>query len=497
MDSPSYSFFFWNARSIMHKLSDLKQHAKTEHPMIIGICETWLTPNLTISFNGYKTYRADRTNRQGGGLLLLIHNSLASAEFRIQRFPGGVLETLAVRISLPSGWATIFISYNPCLDVTTAEYTHYLTQLPTPSLIMADFNARHTHWQPDLPRSSQNSSGHALFQALLTSPSFVLLTPPGLQTRIDPYTCKHSTLDLCLGSGHFTEVEVSLGHYMGSDHLPVIVSVPGDPPPPISLRPRWLLNTGNWSNFIKTVTLNLPAGTEDINTATEQVTSQIINAGTNTFTKSSGQYDPHPKVPWWNDNCETAVKQRRRAWNKWKKCPCLQHQSEYRRLDAIRRRTVNPRRRPGLTTAPLSTSAVLHLAHTASFEVCLAAHPSQHSHYKVQTQNFSPHLHKPNYYPLTSEYSTAYGTISFQLLPHRQFITPIYQQTSLSFHLHSHHMNCHVQSKHSERRKRWDTIKSQMNSSQICLRKNCLIYCTYLMPAGVREQSLQLGNTPP
>lgn len=124
MASSSLNFIFWNACSLSNKLSDLKILARQKQPLLIGLCETWLHPKLTISFNGYTILRSDRLDRQGGGLALLIHASAASTSLPLRSFPGGTMEVLAATVSLPQGWASILVCYNPCTDVTQAELTH-------------------------------------------------------------------------------------------------------------------------------------------------------------------------------------------------------------------------------------------------------------------------------------------------------------------------------------------------------------------------------------
>ena len=58
----------------------------------------------------YSSYRADRgAGGAGGGLLLLVHQSLSSSLFTITPFPGGRLEYLGVTITFNSGPLQIFL----------------------------------------------------------------------------------------------------------------------------------------------------------------------------------------------------------------------------------------------------------------------------------------------------------------------------------------------------------------------------------------------------
>ena len=239
--SPPSHFVFWNARSLYRKLPIFKTTLFSYSPLVVGVCETWLTEAYSPSFPNYASYRLDREpGEAGGGLLLLVHQSLPSCPLTITPFPGGKLEYLGVTVTFNSGPLNILLIYNPCLDVSLQEFNFLFSQLSSPALVMGDFNAHHDFWEPALPRSRRNRSGLSLSSFLADSTSFSLLTPPGLPTRTDPVSGKSSTLDLCLGNGPLLFTTVTTGPYMGSDHLPVVFTFPlVSPHPPPSRRPRW------------------------------------------------------------------------------------------------------------------------------------------------------------------------------------------------------------------------------------------------------------------
>ncbi|XP_069936228.1 uncharacterized protein, partial [Cherax quadricarinatus] len=107
------------------------------------------------------------------------------------------------------------------------------------TLVIGDLNARHQFWEPSISLGSVNPTGRALFQTLLAS-RLSLLMPPGLETRVDPYTGRVSTLDLVLGCGYFTTATVTVGPFMGSDHLSVLTSTNEALEVPVmAVRSRW------------------------------------------------------------------------------------------------------------------------------------------------------------------------------------------------------------------------------------------------------------------
>ena len=77
--SPSdLSILYFNARSILPKLDDLRIEVAAQNPSIVCIVETWLSEDILdqeISIENYAVVRLDR-NRHGGGVLMYIHTSL-------------------------------------------------------------------------------------------------------------------------------------------------------------------------------------------------------------------------------------------------------------------------------------------------------------------------------------------------------------------------------------------------------------------------------------
>ena len=62
------SIFYFNARSIIPKLDELKAIVEAEQPLVVCIVETWLSVDISnneIAIVGYQLLRVD-CNRQGG-----------------------------------------------------------------------------------------------------------------------------------------------------------------------------------------------------------------------------------------------------------------------------------------------------------------------------------------------------------------------------------------------------------------------------------------------
>ena len=72
--SKGLHFIHINARSIFHKLSEIKLLTNKCKPAILAITESWLEESFTnesIGIEGYNIARRDRTSH-GGGVLMYI-----------------------------------------------------------------------------------------------------------------------------------------------------------------------------------------------------------------------------------------------------------------------------------------------------------------------------------------------------------------------------------------------------------------------------------------
>ncbi|XP_045127737.1 uncharacterized protein LOC123514153 [Portunus trituberculatus] len=290
------SFMLWNARSLLRKTQELLTYLGDTLPSVVGICETWLPPHLSLSFPGYNIIRKDRGQGRGGGVLLAIHDSLVSSPLPIPQSQDGRLHVVAAKVGLGGGWLTVAVCYNPGGAAGYREFMRYFSTLQPPVLIMGDFNAHHTCWEPDLPPHHHNTSGNTLFQALLDLTHVSLLSPPGLATRFHPHTGAASVLDLFLGDPTFKDSTFRTGPYMGSDHLPP--------------------------------------------TTATTIAGVLSEAGTAAFPLITRRRPRRPGKPWWDAACAQAVQDRRQAWNQWRRTPTIQAGRAYRRLDAICAKTI-------------------------------------------------------------------------------------------------------------------------------------------------------------
>ncbi|KAL7635514.1 UNVERIFIED_CONTAM: hypothetical protein RMT77_014583 [Armadillidium vulgare] len=291
--------------------------------------------------------RWDRKEGSGGGLLILIHQSLHFRKVDLQSYPNGKLETLAIKVSLLRGWTHFLLCHNPCKDVPTKEFDHYISQLCPPLLFVGDFNAHHQHWEPGLPKSAVNKTGLALHNFLTNSTNLNLLTPPGMPTRINPYNALSSTLDLVIGSPTFQDLTFHSGRYLGSDHLPVILTFPQKQSfEGVSARPRWRLSEDArvWNEFSCNTNFILDDN-RSLEESVDSLNNTLKTSASRYFTLTSGKFGTKPRHLWWNESCKQAVKVRNAAFNKWRSNPNVTNCINYRKKAASCRHIIIKQKR--------------------------------------------------------------------------------------------------------------------------------------------------------
>ena len=76
-----------NARSIIHKKTELNIIVDDIKPHIIGITESWANNDITdaeLGLEGYVMFKKDRMGKRGGGVLLYIKETIPAYEVQLQ-----------------------------------------------------------------------------------------------------------------------------------------------------------------------------------------------------------------------------------------------------------------------------------------------------------------------------------------------------------------------------------------------------------------------------
>jgi exonuclease III len=231
---PNITCIQWNSRGLTKaRLEEFRNFLSTSTPSVVLVCETFWNNNFSFRFRSYNVINKNRADRHGGGVAILINKSIPFTSLNITNSDS--IEAVGISIHTHDlGPIDIISAYCPKGDCTK-EYFSRLIERDNHFLIGGDFNAHHGEWSHHSP---PNRSGKSIYSALLESQHATLITPHSLGTYIHPSTNRTSTIDLMFTTADIAcDASISLGPYLGSDHLPVIVTTrlsPKDPliPPP-------------------------------------------------------------------------------------------------------------------------------------------------------------------------------------------------------------------------------------------------------------------------
>ena len=309
-----------NCRSVNSKLGNLKLLIYTQNPEFVAFSETWITHHAPKFYN-YNAIWKNRLGGIGGGLGFLVKTGLQYQERDLVPYANGVLEVQCIRVFLKRKMAIDILNlYNPNKNLTINELRHYIQQLCNKYMIVGDFNA-HT---PLINNNSQkkNPTGRTL-EELFLNDAVCLANPVGMYTHYDVATRTRSCLDLCLTSPNITPIThvETLGD-VGSDHLPIkIMCMMQAQINPGTGRKRWKVNKENLKKFSDGIEPTKHFHPMSIEEVTEDFTKRLHDSAEKHIGQTSGEYKPKKCTLWWDQECDGAIKEQRRAFKQLQKQP--------------------------------------------------------------------------------------------------------------------------------------------------------------------------------
>ena len=260
---------------------------------MFGLQETFLTSSKTPSFSGFSilTKNSLKNDRAIGGVALLINKSYLFSEVHLNT----PLQAVAARVTLNKVVTFCSIYLPPSDHVAKADLINLIEQLPSPFVLLGDFNSHSPVWGNE----SYNSRGQML-EDLFSEMDLCILNDSS-STYIHPTTGSISALDLSIcGPSLVLDYEWNIHEDLcGSDHFPVIVTsnaVEEEATPN-----RWNFKKADWLSFQAQCSSEL---TEEAVMSAEEPASQftdlLIQAADKSIPKTRFS-KKLPKVPWFND----------------------------------------------------------------------------------------------------------------------------------------------------------------------------------------------------
>ena len=221
------NILFWNCQGIRSKRKELELYIKENEFDIIALDETFLNKELNFHISGYDTIRNDRSTVQSA--FLVKHDLVINKEYRNSDF--SIItsnEALAINLDLFNNQnvtlATIYCpNGNPNLSLF-----HTINNLSDNVMFVGDFNSR----LESFGCAKKNASG-SMLQNIPKQLNLIFLNTDE-HTHMDRANSSTDILDMAFISPNLAkhDIQFQIGDDLGSDYLPIEISVDTPPPPP-------------------------------------------------------------------------------------------------------------------------------------------------------------------------------------------------------------------------------------------------------------------------
>lgn len=258
------------------------------------------------------------------------------------------IEACAIDVYVSSGKITIASCYRPPDGPTigSAHWERFLAQFHNPGVFCGDFNVHNTIWG-----DSKDYSSSSNLEIALTDTEFVCVNNDSV-THIDFDRNTGFVTDLFIVSSELDldaswKVESDL---LGSDHFPINLTLGTSPCSNITHRkqPRLYSKKTDWGSVMNSWKLLVPNmmdlldSSSDVEVVYSSFISGIVSAFDNGSYNSLGSLNRSrrkicPPAPWWNEHCDTLIKDRLLALNKFKTSGSRVDYLEYKKREAIAR----------------------------------------------------------------------------------------------------------------------------------------------------------------
>lgn len=166
-----------NCRSVKNKIIELAALIETTKPHVVLGSESWLDDTINdneIFPTCYTVYRKDR-NAHGGGVFILIHNTISSFLVDVE---AGSTEIVCCKVLLNNGSSVAFVSFYRSPSTRAPQpllnLNNVLLTLQTTYIVLAgDFNLPDVIWQQLTPVLVNSSLLYTTFREMINAHSLL------------------------------------------------------------------------------------------------------------------------------------------------------------------------------------------------------------------------------------------------------------------------------------------------------------------------------------
>ena len=246
--------------------------------------------------------------------IYIRHNVLFSNEPNITGPPNGY--TCGVRVRVQGQLDFMIVN---CYTPQPCTSFDWLTELGGKGrcLVTGDFNVRDSSWERDYESSSSTLT------AQIDNSDFIVLNDGSFTRTPDRSDQRPSAIDLTLvtpDTASGAEWEVGADS-LSSDHLPITVSfvfsAEKETPATTSKYNYDLANWDLFRNLLGTAEINV--GDADLDEVNRRIVSSILEAAREAIPVTGGGLSRSNSNPWWNKECEEAVRLKRVMYRHYSK----------------------------------------------------------------------------------------------------------------------------------------------------------------------------------
>lgn len=355
-----FNIIHWNSRSLLPKIDQLKNFISKldESVDMLLFNETWLNSSKNLKLPGFIVIRRD-SNRPHGGVAIAIRSKY---KYKLINTPSqyhfqNILITVYIDSTSfdilcvyapppPNGKFTIKLLKDSCSKLVSNNY-----------IIIGDFNAHHVSWGSRVNERRGNAL-HAHVEC-----SDLVCLNDHINTTFAPFGQQGNVLDLVFATQVLSSsctVSV-LDDLLSSNHFPLLISmyinsVPVFYPDSSNLLEARNVSQGSdslanvnfkridWTVFNNLCETEFSTFQYVTNNPLENYETlfKILHDILMTFAKKCYQRksNRHKAVPWWSTDCDRVVTQAKIALLSYKQYPTMENYIIYKKLDAIKKRTL-------------------------------------------------------------------------------------------------------------------------------------------------------------
>ena len=322
----------WNAGGLRARSTELL-HFLSSHPVdLICIQESNLNSSSSFRIPGFSVLRSDRTHSRSGilssdashasgGVVIFVRPGLSFSELSTSSLSSldPYSDYVGVNISLNKSSSVSFLNvYAPHIrssptDGRTDSFSPSILSSSRNLFTLGDFNCHHPLWDS---RGTSDPREEEVFDWVISS-DLLPLNDPDTPTLLHRSSGSRSSPDISFGPSTLAfSCSWEVLQDLGSDHLPILLSIPLSPVfHPNERPPSFNFQKARWDDFASYFDSHCPTAEEysslSLSSAAALFTSLAMNAA-----KSSipfGRIKRPPKA-WWSAEVEQAVGERRKAF---------------------------------------------------------------------------------------------------------------------------------------------------------------------------------------